>query len=84
MWEVRIIGNARKQVKRFPKLDQKRVLESLEALGANPFILDIVKLKGIKNNWRLRVGNYRVSFELFQKEKAVFVYNIKRRTSTTY
>lgn len=84
MWQVRIIGNARKQVKRFPRSDQKRILESLETLGINPFILDIVKLKGTKNDWRLRVGNYRISFELFQKEKAVFIYNIKRRTSATY
>lgn len=84
MWQVRIIGNARKQIKRFPKSDQKRILESLETLGRNPFILDIIKLGDRENAWRMRVGSYRIMFELFQKEKAVFIYSIKRRTSTTY
>ena len=84
MWQIRIIGNARKQVKRFPKSDQKRILRSLENLSVNPFILDIVKLGDGKNVWRVQVGSYRIMFELFQKEKAVFVFDIKRRTSATY
>ncbi len=84
MWQVHVVGNARKRLKRFPKFDQKRILDVLENLRKNPFVLDVAKLKGKDNMWRLRIGNYRLSFELFQKEKAVFIYSIKRRTSTTY
>jgi mRNA interferase RelE/StbE len=84
MWQVRIIGNARKQVKKIPKPYQKTILASLENLKKNPFAEDVIKLGGKTNTWRLRVGSYRVLFELFLKEKAIFVYEIKRRTTTTY
>jgi len=84
MWLIRISDSARKNIKRFPKSDQGRILDALDTLSGNPFISDITKLKGKKHNWRLRVGGYRVVFELFQKEKAIFIYSIKRRTTTTY
>ncbi|MDP3792145.1 MAG: type II toxin-antitoxin system RelE/ParE family toxin [bacterium] len=84
MWQVRVIGNARKQIKKLLKPYQKRILDSLDDLRQNPFAEDITKLDSKENTWRLRVGSYRVIFELFSKEKVVFVYEIKRRTSTTY
>jgi len=84
MWLICISDSARKNIKKFPKPDQQRILDALDTLSVNPFVSDITKLKGKEHTWRLRVGNYRISFELFQKEKAVFIYDIKRRTSTTY
>lgn len=84
MWQVKVIGNVQKQLKRFPRSDQNRILDSLEDLRKNPFVLDIIKLGGGVNNWRLRVSNYRIIFELFPKGKAIFVYSIERRTSSTY
>lgn len=84
MWQVKVVGNVRKRLKRFPRSDQNGILDSLEDLRKNPFVLDIVKLGGSVNNWRLRVGNYRIIFELFSKRKAIFVYSIERRTSSTY
>ena len=84
MWLIRISDSARKNTKNFPKSDQKRILDALDVLSRDPFVLDITKLKDRQHNWRVRVGNYRIFLELFQKEKAVFVYNIKRRTTATY
>ena len=84
MWSVYVIGEARKQIKKFPRFEQERIRDALNRLRISPFSLDIVKLGGKGQARRLRVGSYRVFFELFQKEKAIFIYNIKRRTSTTY
>lgn len=84
MWQVTVSGSARERIKRFPKTDQKRILDSLDDLKKDPFDHDLIKLKGEESVWRLRVGNYRIKFELFQKEKAIFVFEVKRRTSTTY
>ena len=84
MWRIYVIGEARKQIKKFPRFEQERIRDSLNRLRENPFNLDIVKLGDKEHTRRLRVGSYRVFFELFQKEKAIFVYSLKRRTSTTY
>ena len=84
MWSVYVIGEARKQIKKFPRFEQERIRDSLNRLRENPFNLDVIRLGDKDHTWRLRVGNYRLFLELFQKEKAIFIYNIKRRTSTTY
>ena len=43
---------------------------------------DILKLKGRQNEYRLRVGEYRVFFEVNQKD--VNVTGVERRSGTTY
>lgn len=84
MWQVQVIGEAGKQIKKFPRFEQERIRDALDRLRTNPFNLDVIRLGDKDRTWRLRVGNYRIFFELFQKEKAIFVYDIRRRTSTTY
>ncbi len=48
----------------------------------NPFSGDFQKLYG--REYRLRVGSYRVLFEIDQKTRTVEVHEVVRRTSTTY
>jgi len=84
MWRLYVIGDAKKQFKKLPRHYQKHIRNSLDQLKIDPFTQDVVRLGSNDKTWRLRVGSYRVFFELFQKEKAVFIYAIKRRTSTTY
>ncbi len=47
------------------KLDrpvQRRVIEALDRLVAEPPQGDVVKLAGAEDEWRLRVGDWRVRF----------------------
>jgi len=84
-WKVIITASAKKQLKRLSRSDFYKVSIVVDQLKIDPFnFRDLVKLSGKDETWRIRIGNYRVKFELFQKEKAVFVYEVKRRTSTTY
>ena len=41
----------------------KRILKKVEELAENPFSKDIKKLKG-SNDFRLRVGDYRIIFSI--------------------
>jgi mRNA interferase RelE/StbE len=41
---------------------QRRIIEALDRLVAEPPQGDIVKLTGIDEEWRLRVGDWRVRF----------------------
>ena len=44
----------------------KRILKKVEELSENPFSKDIKKLKG-SNDFRLRVGDYRIIFSIEKK-----------------
>ena len=83
-WRVVLGKYAEKQLRRISKKDTERITEAFTRLVADPFGGDIVKLEGQGNVWRFRVGSYRIIFEPYPKEKLLFVYDIARRTSTTY
>ncbi|MBZ5538776.1 MAG: hypothetical protein LAO31_22755 [Acidobacteriia bacterium] len=53
-------------------------------MGTNPFMGDIVRLKGEPKTWRRRVGNYRIFFDVDPIFRIVDIVEITRRTSTTY
>ncbi len=50
----------------------------------NPLRGDIVKLGGEGDRWRRRIGGYRILYRLSYNERAIFIYDISRRTSSTY
>ena len=83
-WQVVAHNKTRKQLKRFSKKDIARIMAALDQFEINPFFGDIEKMEGEKNVWRKRVGSYRISFEIYMDKRIVFVFDIKRRTTTTY
>ena len=77
---VFVEAKAQKQFRKVPKGDQERIVEVLsilekEGLSAR---LDIKKLRGYRGHYRLRLGDYRIRFEL-SVDQAIVVYSISRR-----
>lgn len=53
---------ARRDMRRLDRPIQKRVVDALDRLVGDPPVGDVVKLTGTDDEWRLRVGDYRVRF----------------------
>jgi mRNA interferase RelE/StbE len=83
-WRVSVAKPAQKQIARFPAKDQERIGAAIRMLAHDPFSGDVLKLEGMGQRWRRRVGNYRIFFSVDSMEKAVYVLAVMRRTSTTY
>ena len=83
-WQIKIAKRVLKQVKKIPKKDAQRLSIILQSMSENPYRGDLDNLKGEENTWRRRVGAYRIIYEIFPKQKMVFIEDIRRRTSTTY
>ncbi|BEM10113.1 MULTISPECIES: type II toxin-antitoxin system RelE family toxin [Serratia] len=77
---------ALKQLMTLPAQNRLAIAAKVEELGAFPAVrLDIKKLHDADNQYRLRVGNYRIIFEIVDEEPIVcLIQQVKRRTSTTY
>ena len=58
-----------------------RVLEKLEILAQNPYqnTLDIAKLDGYEHHYRLRVGKYRLLYEIIESQILIYAYDIDSR-----
>ncbi len=83
-WKIKVTKQASKKIRRIPKKDTKRLLFVLEGFIKNPHQGDIEKLKGEKDVWRRRIGNYRILYEIIRERRIVWIFQIQRKTTTTY
>ena len=61
---VQFTDTALKNLQRYPRNDQKRILARIEQLADDPAIMPNVKrLVDYDASYRLRVGNYRILFD---------------------
>ncbi|GKV95898.1 type II toxin-antitoxin system RelE/ParE family toxin [Pectobacterium aroidearum] len=65
---------------------RKRIKEKVGELSTFPDVnLDLKKLESSGKQYRLRVGDYRIIFELINEIPQVCeILEVKRRTTTTY
>jgi len=78
---------AHRRVQRFVKSlrdDNFRsaVINHIEKLGDYPLSLkemDVEKIKGLEKTFRIRVGTYRIIFQVDTKEKVVYVTHVEAR-----
>jgi mRNA interferase RelE/StbE len=80
MFEIYFRPRALKALKKIKRSDQLKINNALENLKAGKFnILNICKLKGTQQGYRLRVGEWRILFSLFDKEKMIEIVDIFSR-----
>ncbi len=56
-----------RSLRNLPPDVQKRVARKMEALGRDPRPTGVKKLKGIPDLYRLRVGDYRILYQIQDK-----------------
>jgi mRNA interferase RelE/StbE len=56
-----------------------RLVPKMEGLGANPRPSGCKKLRGYKDQWRIRIGDYRVVYIIDDHRKKVSITRIAHR-----
>lgn len=79
MFEITLERSAEKDLRRLSDEVHDRVIESISLLATNPRPRSSKKLAGSKSNWRLRVGDYRVLYEIADSIRVVRVYRVRHR-----
>ena len=83
-WVLLIDPSARKFLKKIPKKQAEKIGSVMDSLGLDPYFGDIEKMSGEEDTWRRRVGSYRIFYKIFSTRNFVYVFEIKRRTSSAY
>ncbi len=83
-WELQVDGSVEKILKRFPKQDQIRISLVIGLLPSNLFFGDIQKMRERDDVWRRRIGNYRLFYKIDLANRIIVVFDLERRTSSTY
>jgi mRNA interferase RelE/StbE len=79
MYRVLLERAAEKGLSRLPAETHDRVIEAIQALAANPRPVGCRKLSGSKHDWRIRVGDYRVVYEIADVIRVVRVNRMRHR-----
>lgn len=74
-YQVILPKTVQKEMNRLPDDVIDRILDRLEELKVNPRPSDSKKLKG-RPAWRIRVGDYRVIYEVHDRELRVIIITI--------
>ena len=78
-YSVEVKPSARKELEALPDSVLARVVRRIESLGHAPRPAGCKKLKGYKDQWRVRAGDWRVVYIVDDAAKSVRVTRIAQR-----
>jgi mRNA interferase RelE/StbE len=80
-YEIKFLKDAYKYLQKQDLVTRNRILDHLKILSEDPRHpeLDIKRMQGTENRFRLRVGTYRVIYSIIDNELIVIVVKIGSR-----
>jgi mRNA interferase RelE/StbE len=78
-YRIVITSTAVKERNRLSTKDRQRVDTALKSLVDAARPLGARKLSGSKNDWRIRVGDYRILYEIDDDDQVVTIWRIAHR-----
>lgn len=64
--------------------DFERLRNAVRSLGKEPRPQGVRKIRGTEKAYRIRVGNYRVVYDVYDSDNQVLILQVVRRSETTY
>ncbi len=88
MYRVEVAPAAERDLERLGRRVQRRTFERLRAaisgLASEPRPHGVRKIEGAERAYRIRVGDYRAVYEIYDRDDLVVILQVSRRTGTTY
>jgi mRNA interferase RelE/StbE len=78
-YAIQIVPSALRALARLPKPRQERIRDRIDALAAVPRPPGVVKMAGPEHLYRIRVGDYRIIYEIRDEVLVVLVVRIGHR-----
>ena len=79
-YTITFAQSARKELECLSANVVSRVFPRIETLSQNPRPLGCRKLQGFENLWRIRIGDYRVIYQVFDGEMVVDIVAVRHRS----
>ncbi|NJN45124.1 MAG: type II toxin-antitoxin system RelE/ParE family toxin [Anaerolineae bacterium] len=71
--------SAQKELRKLPAEMIQKIIEAVDALRENPFPPGCRKLAGSEQTWRIRIGNYRVIYNVFSNILVIEIVRVAHR-----
>jgi mRNA interferase RelE/StbE len=71
--------STRKDLRKLPASTADKIVEAVEHLSQNPFPHGVEKLSGSEHAYRIRLGDYRIVYEVVTESKLVEIQRVRHR-----
>lgn len=78
-YQIEITPAAKRQIKKLIKPTQELIIHRLEQLAASPRPLGVLKMEGEDNLYRVRVGDYRIIYQIQDRVLLIVVVKVGHR-----
>jgi mRNA interferase RelE/StbE len=78
-YTIVISKSVQKQIDNLPSDVKDRLVKKIQLLADEPRPDEVVKLKGFDNEYRIRVGDYRVRYEVDDANQVIQLLQCKHR-----
>ena len=82
MYQLELTSQAQRQLYKPSVADLRRIVATIQQLRNNPRPSGAKKLRG--PIYRIRVGNWRIVYAVFERDNLIVVGKIARRSKDTY
>ena len=79
LFSIRWRNSTRKDIRSLPRQEVARVIEAVGHLATEPLPHGSQKLSGSERTYRIRVGDYRVVYEVLTESHIVEVQRVRHR-----
>lgn len=79
IYKIEFAKAAEKQLRDIPKADVQKIAKRIEKLASEPFPHQCEKLAGEESVYRVRQGDYRILYSVFDKKLLVLIVKIGHR-----
>jgi len=83
-WKIEISNCIKKEICKIPDKDLMWIFGVIESMKTDPFVGDRQKLKGGENEYRRRIGDWRLFFYMDVYNQIIFITHIRRKSDNTY
>ena len=78
-YSVEITQRALRELEELPIPIYNKAVSLIDRLEIEPFLSGSLKLKGFRNRWRIRIGDYRILYERDDNSKSITVFRVVHR-----
>ena len=78
-FEIQWRASTKKDLRAIPPHEVERIVAAVEKLSDEPFPYGFQKLTGAAHTYRIRIGDYRVVYEVLVESKIVEIARVRHR-----
>ncbi len=71
---------ALKFLSKLEKVSKERIFKRIKELCEDPFPSDVKKLKGEKDVYRIRIGDFRVLYRIISEDDVILIFWVDKRS----